>query len=207
MREGDPRFYELLNQGKASVVLDFNDASDRQALLSLIASFDIVIEASRPRALNQLGIDAPWIVRTTPGLVWVTITGYGAQGEAAQWVGFGDDCGVAGGLSAALRAASGRTGFVGDAIADPLTGIHAALAAWEVWRSRRGGRIGVTMTHVVAHCLSEARRNNPAALDASLRAWSAAVGKPSPTVNRRPIGALPSFGEDTRPCLMQIDRR
>jgi hypothetical protein len=202
MREGNRAFYALLNQGKASVVVDFTDASDRQALLSLIASFDIVIEASRPRALAQLGIDVARIVRTTPGLVWVSITAHGAQGEAAQWVGFGDDCGVAGGLSAALHAAGGRSGFVGDAIADPLTGIHAALAAWEAWKSRRGGRIGVTMTHVVARCLGEARSNDPKALKASLRAWSAAVGKPSPTVNRRPIGALPSFGEDTRTCLM-----
>lgn len=76
---------------------------------------DIVIEAARPRALAQLGINAAAIVRATPGLVWITITGHGAEGDAAGWVGFGDDCGVAAGLSVALRAAGGTPGFVGDA--------------------------------------------------------------------------------------------
>ena len=197
MREGNSTFYALLNQGKASVVLDFGDANDRNALVSLIAASDIVIEAARPRALAQLGIDAAQIVRTTPGLVWLTITGHGAVGEAANWVGFGDDCGVSGGLTAALRAASGRTGFVGDAIADPLTGMLAALVAWDAWMSRQGGRFGLAMSHVVAQCLATAREQDPAALHATLTAWSAAVGKPFPTVSRRPIGAVPAFGENT----------
>lgn len=204
MREGNNPFYALLNQGKASVVLDFRDTSERQALLSLIAASDIVIESARPRALDQLGIDAAQIVRRTPGLVWVTITGHGAVGDAASWIGFGDDCGVSGGLSAALRAAGGRTGFVGDAIADPLTGMSAALVAWEAWRSRQGGRFGLAMSRVVARCLAVARDQDPSALEGSLKAWSAAVGERFPTVERRAIGALPSFGEDTRSYLAKI---
>jgi hypothetical protein len=190
MREGDPTFYALLNQGKASVVVDLRDAADRQALLALIATSDIVIEAARPRALAQLEIDAAELVRTTPGLVWITITGHGASGEAAGWVGFGDDCGVAGGLSAALRAVTGHTGFVGDAMADPLTGIFAAFVAWDAWASRRGGRFGLSMSAVVAHCLAEARKKDPGGLESSLQAWSIAAGQPFPTVNRRPIGAM-----------------
>jgi crotonobetainyl-CoA:carnitine CoA-transferase CaiB-like acyl-CoA transferase len=185
------------------VALDFRDANDRQALLSLIASSDIVIEAARPRALEQLGIDAAQIVRRTPGLVWVTITGHGAVGEAASWVGFGDDCGVSGGLSAALRAASGRTGFVGDAMADPLTGMLAALVAWEAWTSRQGGRFGLAMSRVIARGLAIARDGDPSALERSLTAWSASVGKPFPTVCRRAIGALPSFGESTGSYLAE----
>lgn len=201
MRRGDGTFYALLNQGKASVVLDFADASDRRALLLLIADSDIVIEAARPRALAQFGIDAEQLVRTSPGLVWVTITGHGAEGEPAGWVGFGDDCSVAGGLSAALRAASGRSGFVGDAIADPLTGISAALVAWNAWLSRRGGRYGLALSHVVAHTLARARARDPQALERDLLAWSAAVGQPFAPVERRPIDAMAAFGEDTRPCL------
>jgi hypothetical protein len=191
-------FYALLNQGKASVVLDFADANDRQRLLSVIAASDIVIEAARPRALAQLGIDAAQIVRTTPGLVWLTITGHGAVGEAANWVGFGDDCAVAGGLSAALNAACGQSGFVGDAIADPLTGLCAALAAWEAWAARRGGRFGLSMSQVVARCLATAAREDAAGLNSTLTAWSAAAGQPFPTVDRRPIGAVPTLGEHTR---------
>jgi hypothetical protein len=185
---GNKEFFALLNQGKSSVVLDFKDDRDRRALLSSITESDIVIESARPRALLQLGIDAEQLVRTTPGLVWVTITGHGVAGESANWVGFGDDCAVAGGLSAALNEATGRTGFVGDAIADPLTGMRAALVAWEAWSSRRGGRFVLSMSQVVAQCLAAARADDPAALNSSLLAWSAAVGEPFPTVKRRQIG-------------------
>jgi CoA-transferase family III len=207
MREGNNPFYALLNQGKSSVALDFRDTSDRQALLSLITSSDIVIEAARPRALAQLGIDADQIVRTTPGLVWISITAHGAIGDTADWVGFGDDCGVSGGLSAALRAATGHTGFVGDAIADPLTGVLTALLAWEIWTSRRGGRFAVAMSQVVTQYLAEARKRDPLALKSSLIAWSACVGKPFPTVDRRTIGPLPSFGEHTRAYLAKAARQ
>jgi hypothetical protein len=203
MRQGAESFYALLNQGKASVVLSFSDAADRQALLSLISAADIVIESARPRALAQLGIDAAQIVCTIPGLVWLSITGHGAEGDAGGWVGFGDDCGVAGGLSAALRAASGATGFVGDAIADPLTGIEAARVAWDAWTARRGGRFALAMSHVVARALAEARAANPVELESALRVWNAAVGTAFPTVERRPIGALPAFGEHTRSYLEQ----
>ncbi|MGO9932572.1 MAG: CoA transferase [Steroidobacteraceae bacterium] len=201
LRWGNERFYALLNQGKASVVLELTDAADRQALLSLIAAADIVIESARPRALAQLGIDAAQIVRATPGLVWLTITGHGAEAEAGEWVGFGDDCGVAGGLSAALRAASGASGFVGDAIADPLTGMEAARVAWDAWTSRRGGRFALAMSHVVARAVTATRGENPAQWASALCAWSKAVGKPFPAVQRRPIGALPAWGEHTHSYL------
>jgi hypothetical protein len=185
--DSDQSFYELLNQGKTSLTLDFSVAEELAALRNLLQGADIVIEAARPRALLQLGIDAAELLRAKPGLVWITITGHGTQGDAANWIGFGDDCGVAGGLSAALRTATGHGGFVGDAIADPLTGIRAALAAWQQWRSGLGARLGIDMSAVAASCLASACATNPAALQAQLRAWHAAVGDPYPRVPRRPV--------------------
>lgn len=204
MRDGDAGLFALLNQGKASVALDFHALDDRRALLALIAQSDIVIEAARPRALMQLGIDADVLVRAKPGRVWMTITGHGATGEAADWIGFGDDCAVAAGLSGALRAASGRAGFVGDAIADPLTGIQAAKVAWDAWRTGRGGRFGLSMRGVAAQALAEARAADPLGLDAALKAWSDAAGRPFPTVRRRSALPLPAWGADTTSCLASL---
>jgi hypothetical protein len=204
MRNGDTQFYSLLNQGKSSVVVDLADHNDRMALRRLIATADIVIEASRPRALMQLGFDAAEIVATTPGLVWITITGHGATDEPASWVGFGDDCAVAAGLSAALREVTGRTGFVGDAIGDPLTGLFAADAAWSAWQSRQGGRIGIALSDVVAHCLARCRERDPALLREQLMNWSANVGAPFPIVPRRAIGIASTFGEHTDTVLGQV---
>ena len=201
MRDGDAAFFALLNQGKASVVLDF---ADRSALLALIERSDIVIEAARPRGLEQLGIRADELVRGRPGLTWITITGHGASGETANWIGFGDDCAVAAGLSAALRRATGRAGFVGDAIADPLTGIFAANAAWESWASGRGGRLGIAMSGVVAEAMALAREQDAAAFDHHLVRWVAAAGEPFPLVRARKVTSVSLLGSETNSSLAEV---
>ena len=204
MREGDPTLFALLDQGKDSVAMDFAEPAQKAALLALLARADIVIEASRPRALMQLGIDADAIVRASPGLVWLTITGHGATGRAANWIGVGHDCGVAGGLSRALADVTGQTGFVGDAIADPLTGITAALAGWRAYASGGGCRIGVAMSAVAAQALHEERTFDRALLEGELRGWGASIGQPFPGCVQRNITAPPRpFGSDTAAWLGQ----
>ena len=205
MRDGEAGFFRRLNQGKASVALDLTCGADRAALVRLIATADIVVEASRPRALRQLGIEADALVAAQPGLVWIGLTGHGAEGEAADWVGFGDDAGVAAGLSAALRAASGRDGFVGDAIADPLTGLHAASVAWEAWRSGEGGRYDVALSAVAAWRLHEARSEDPEALARDLRLWAKAEGQPfAPVAQRKLHHDVAGLGADTARILGAI---
>ncbi len=182
MRDGDAALFERLNAGKRHIAHDLRSAEGIAALRAEIARADIIIEAARPRALLQMGIDAEAEVRARTGLIWLTITGHGAQGDAANWIGFGDDAAVAGGLTAALQMATGETGFVGDAIADPLTGIFAARTAGEAWRAGTGGRFIFSMSAIVAKALSEESALEPAGLDALLRHWAQSRGKPFATI-------------------------
>lgn len=204
IRRDDPATFDLVNQGKASVLVDFASAAQKAALVALIRRADFVIESSRVRALKQLGIDAEALVRETPGLVWLSVTGYGARDEAAMWTGIGNDCGVAGGLSRAMADAGGEIGYVGDAIADPLTGITAALEGWRTYRAGEARRIGFAMSAITARALDEERAHDPAALGAELRAWSEAAGQPFPKRPRRAItAAVRPLGADTArylPC-------
>lgn len=204
MREGDPELFALLAQGKANVAIDPTIPDGRDALLALIGRADIVIESSRPRALAQLGIDASALVAEQPGLVWLNITAHGASGEAAHWCGFGHECGVAAGLAGALQQATGEIGFVGDALPDPLTGIHAARIAWTAWQRGDARRLGVSLTGVAAHALASERLRDPAALVSSLRTWNAVRGQPFPTVGARalthPVRAIGADNEAWMPC-------
>lgn len=152
-REGNADFYDLLNAGKQSVALDLSSDSGRAQLRQLIEQADIVIEGSRPRGLRQMGIVAEELVAQRPGLTWLGITGHGRTGEAGEWVGLGDDAGVAGGLGSLMAVATGKPVFVGDAIADPLTGLHAAVAAWHSHINGGGRLISVALSDVVGHCL------------------------------------------------------
>jgi hypothetical protein len=63
------------------------------------------------------------------------------------------------------------------------------------------------MSDVVARFLAMMRQQDPAALEASLKAWSAAAGKPFPTVDSRSIGPLPALGADTRSYLAGAAQR
>jgi hypothetical protein len=124
-RRGSPRFFRLLNGGKESVVLDFTSPSGRRHLADVVARADVVITGSRPRALEQLGLDLEDVVRHGRPRVWLSITGYGFSGDSGRRVAFGDDAAVAGGLVA--RDEHGPC-FCGDAIADPLCGLASGVA-------------------------------------------------------------------------------
>jgi crotonobetainyl-CoA:carnitine CoA-transferase CaiB-like acyl-CoA transferase len=145
-RAGERRFFDWLHGGHRSVALDFRSETGRRELGALIAGADVVIEASRPRALAQLGL-APEMIPHREGQVWLSITGYGRGDPAAsELVAFGDDAAVAGGLVGWTGAGLGDDGdwngvdwnrsdwnrgepvFCADAIADPLTGLCGALA-------------------------------------------------------------------------------
>jgi hypothetical protein len=133
-----PEFYSWLHAGSESAVqVDFTSETGQRRLADLVANADIVIEASRPRALQQIGL-SPEQRGLEPGQVWLSITAHGRRSPARDWIGFGDDAAIAGGLS--CRDSGGRTVFCGDAIADPITGLVAALA---VLRSldRGGGQL------------------------------------------------------------------
>ena len=155
-RLGNQQFFESLNRGKQQVTLDFASDAGLAVLRALINSADVVVESSRPRALRQLGIHAEAMLHEHPNLTWVSITGYGRENPFGNWVAFGDDAGVAGGLSRVMRDVTGEFQFVGDAIADPLTGIHAAVAAWRSWCGGGGRLISLALTNVAAWCLADA---------------------------------------------------
>ncbi|MDG0980368.1 MAG: CoA transferase [Halieaceae bacterium] len=148
-RFGHAGFYDLLNQGKLSICLDFKNSSDIDYLCELLASADIVIEASRPRALRQLGIQSEQIVTDNPGISWIAISAYGREEPEANWVGFGDDTAVAAGLSHYHYQATGEWRILGDAIADPLTGLHGAVAALASQKNGGGELIELSLNQTV----------------------------------------------------------
>jgi CoA-transferase family III len=155
-RSGPAAFYAGLHGGSQTVILDFGSAPGRGELTRLAGQAGIVIESSRPRALRRLGLVAEDWLSAAPGRVWVSVTGYGRP-DPQQRVAFGDDAAVAGGLVA--WAPDGTPVFCGDAIADPLSGLHAAVAALAAQAAGGGWLIDVAMAGV---CADMARPAGPA---------------------------------------------
>jgi hypothetical protein len=142
-RLGPKAFFDWMNGGKLSYAADFDDLSSLRALL---AAADVVITSSRPAALARRGL-GPGDVPARDGRVWLRITGHGADGDLGNLVAFGDDAAVSGGLVG--RSAEGPV-FCADAVADPLTGLHAALAVAESLGRGGGELVDVAMAAVAA---------------------------------------------------------
>ncbi len=172
-RLGNADFYRLLHAGHRSVVADPNDLDGQRFLHALVEAADIVIEASRPRALAAWGLGPE-----STDATWVSIT---AAGRHSNRVGFGDD--VAAGAGLVAWDEHGPV-FVGDAIADPLAGLTAAVGAIF---GAPGALVEVNMSAIVASTLDA----STAFTHATTSDWE---DEPR---HRDVVGSAPAPGADT----------
>ncbi|MEP4447852.1 MAG: CoA transferase, partial [Marinomonas sp.] len=105
-----------------------------------------------PRALRQLGVNAEQLLAEKRGKVWLRLMAYG---DEENRIGFGDDIGVAAGLCSAMEQSWGAPVFVGDAIADPISGMMGTLAAWAKWRNGKGCLIKLSMRDAVCWAMQQ----------------------------------------------------
>lgn len=207
-RAGQPGFFDLMNGNKQTVAFDLRSARGRALLLSLLDRADIVIEASRPRALRQLGVYAETVLRQRPHATWVSISGYGRQEPQASWVALGDDAGVEAGLTSLLHEVTGDWLICGDAVADPLAGLHAALAAWQSHLSGGGRLIAISLRQVAAHAATFELPDSRSARRARYAEWLDALhacGEPIALARARACAARARpLGADTRAIVEEF---
>ena len=197
-RAGDARFFDWLHAGQQSLSVDFR--RQRDTLAALLEMADVVIEASRPRALAALGL-GPGLLRHRPGQIWLSITGYGRA--QSTYVAFGDDAAVAGGL---VGWAGPEPVFCADAIADPLAGICAALAVACSAAAGGGHLIDLSMRDVAAaFAAAPALDHGPHPVNAAPPSqpdgvvecpWLGRRQAVAPPRVPRPTGPAPALGAD-----------
>ncbi len=87
--EGDPyrsiQSSLLWNRGKKSVVLDLSTDDGRASARALAESADILVETFEPGEADAVGIGYRALSAVNPGLVYTSITGFGAEGPYAQY--------------------------------------------------------------------------------------------------------------------------
>ena len=84
---GVPIFYHAINAGKKVRVMDLKKPEVRAEFLQLVLEYDVLIEGFRPGAMARLGLDYAVLREINPGLVYCSISGYGASGPLAQAAG------------------------------------------------------------------------------------------------------------------------
>jgi CoA:oxalate CoA-transferase len=72
------------SRNKRHVMLDFEQAADREKLRRLMAKADIVIETYAPGELDAMGLGYRQLRQINPGLIYVAMTPYGHTGTRAR---------------------------------------------------------------------------------------------------------------------------
>lgn len=200
-RLGDRRFFDLLNGGKESVVLDLATSRGRDLLGALVDAGDIVLSSSRARAVLGLGIDPQTFLSGGTDRVWVAVTGHGWANDR---VGFGDDAAATAGLVAWGHDDAPR--FVADAVADPLCGVLAFEAALTAWRT--GGRwfVDASLAGAAARVSTGGIRAPARPATRTATGWEldgTPVALPRPRLPEVPAAAL---GADAASVLAELGR-
>jgi crotonobetainyl-CoA:carnitine CoA-transferase CaiB-like acyl-CoA transferase len=77
---GHTVWFRNTHRGKKSISLDLKDAAQKEALLQLIDTADVVVEGFRPGTVERLGIDYATVAKRNPRIVYCSISAFGQTG-------------------------------------------------------------------------------------------------------------------------------
>lgn len=121
-------WYLSVNRNKKSITLDYSRPEGRELLHALVRSADVLVTNQVARVQRKLAIDYDAMRAVRPDIVFVSITGFGLEGERSD-----DPCydliaeGYSGVMDLTGEAESGPQ-KVGTPAADLLAGADAAMA-------------------------------------------------------------------------------
>lgn len=127
-------FYEAVNAGKSVRRMDLKRPEQREAFLRLVEEYDVLIEGFRPGVMRRLGLDYPVLREVNPGLIFCSLSGYGATGPMAHAAGH-DSNYLA---NAGVLHRNGQTGpmFFDPPIADVSSSLFGVIAILGALRAR-----------------------------------------------------------------------
>jgi len=132
---GQATYFQAVNRNKHSVVLDLAAEPDRERALELAGTADVVVENFRPGVMDRLGLGYDALRESNPGLVYCSITGFGA-GEGAALPGYDLLVQALGGLMSITGAPDGEPQKVGVAMVDVVAGLFASVGILAALRHR-----------------------------------------------------------------------
>ncbi|MBA4782797.1 MAG: CoA transferase [Rhizobiales bacterium] len=151
---GTSAYFAWLNRGKESCCLDLKNADDRALVRRMLDKADVFVQNFAPGAMARLGLDFETLSRTNPGLVMVSIVGYGQDTDYAGMRAYdllvqaeSGLCAVNGTPETACR--------VGVSVADIATGMNAHAAILQALFARTKTGKGAAIEMALFDCLAD----------------------------------------------------
>jgi crotonobetainyl-CoA:carnitine CoA-transferase CaiB-like acyl-CoA transferase len=136
---------DLLARDQIRVALDLDDAADRDELVALLESADVVVDGNTPRVFANVGLDDDTLRLLNPRLSIVRLAAF--AGEDRPGYGLAAEC--RGGWAARLDPPR----LARTSVADPVGGLLAALAAVDAL-GQPGARARVSLEGAVGLLLA-----------------------------------------------------
>ncbi|MGI9436755.1 MAG: CaiB/BaiF CoA transferase family protein, partial [Geminicoccaceae bacterium] len=141
-RRGDfPASFLNNNRNKRSIALNLKTAEGLDVVKRLIEGADVFIQNFRPGAIDRLGLDYETLAAINPGLVYMSVSGFGFEGPYAKKPVFDPLIQSLSGLTTVQAGADElRPRLVRTILPDKLTGfaVAQAVSAALLARSRTG---------------------------------------------------------------------
>jgi crotonobetainyl-CoA:carnitine CoA-transferase CaiB-like acyl-CoA transferase len=146
--QGRATYFQSVNRNKHSVVLDLTSEHDLGRAHELAGTADVVVENFRPDVMDKLGLGYETLAAENPGLIFCSITGFGA-GAGADLPGYDLLVQALGGLMSITGSPEGEPQKVGVALVDILAGLFASVGILAALRHRdqtgEGQRVEVNL--------------------------------------------------------------
>lgn len=135
-RDGAPTqesaYFLSANRNKRSVAVDFSQPQGAEIVTDLVRGADVVVENFKVGTLQRHGLDYESLRVINPGLIYVSITGFGQTGPRASEPGYDYLAQSLGGLMSITGRSDDEPGAgpvrSGVAVADLATGMYATVA-------------------------------------------------------------------------------
>jgi crotonobetainyl-CoA:carnitine CoA-transferase CaiB-like acyl-CoA transferase len=148
LRSLDPEAFARLNAGKKSILLDLKNESGTRLLRALARQADVLVEGFRPGVMSRLRLDYESLKEEAPRLVYLSLSGYGADGPYRDRAGHDVNyLAAAGALEGVSRPLSIQ---IADLAAGGLFGVVAVLSGILARTESGSGRhVDLSMHHGV----------------------------------------------------------
>lgn len=138
-----------LTRNKESIRLDLKHPQGRAVFHRLVDRADVVLEGFRAGVTERLGVDEATLRARNPGLIYCSITGYGAEGPRREDVGHDLNFLAEAGLLELLAPRTDPPTMPALQLADVVGAIHAAFGIVAALRHRdrtgEGQRVDVAL--------------------------------------------------------------
>jgi crotonobetainyl-CoA:carnitine CoA-transferase CaiB-like acyl-CoA transferase len=157
---GTSFYWRTMSRNKQTISVDLRKPEGQEIIRELCRQVDIVVENFRPGTLDRWGLGYESLKVDSPGLIMVSVSGYGQTGPLSPNAAVARTAMAFGGLTGLVGEPDGKPLLPGvAALADYLGGVYAAFGAMLALRHKertgQGQQVDLALFEPVFHMLED----------------------------------------------------